>query len=830
MHAELEYVSVGCSRTPHAVDWSGSGTVAYAAHETVALAREAEEGRGPARVFATLQGHSGRVNCVRWIPSLSSLSAELVSGGVDGKIIVWRKQKGGQFTVVQELSSHTASVNCVAGVYLLLSDREEGETPSIKTLIASASSDSTLKVWQRLNLDDEFSEVQSISFGRGFALCIDCCLLPSCSPVEPVLVTGGDDARVNIYIWNNGQFCRGLSVSGHKDWVRDVEVAREGRDLLLASCSQDASIRLWRICQQQQQDCKHKQQQEGEVEEELKLKGNTFCLSSGATVSVTLESVLIGHEDWVYSVCWWPRNSCHGTDQSDCSSADDCLQLLSSSIDKTVVLWKPDPVSGVWMEEVRVGEVGGNTLGFYGGLISPGGQLILAHDYQGGLHLWGREEKEEGEGGRSLDVWSSLPTIGGHFCGVQGLSWEPRGGAFLLSVSSDQTARLHAPWIRTGGEQRMWFEIARPQIHGYDMTCVAMTTSLQYTSGADEKVLRVFEAPANFVANLSRISREHLQKDGSDVPLGASVPSLGLSNKAVFTCGEGSEGKKITKNPFADHVPSFQPVDLTEPPVEAHLLQNTLWPETQKLYGHGYEIYCAAASPDGRYVASACKATKAEHAVIRIWEVSSWKQLQPLHHHSLTVTHLTFSPSSLFLLATSRDRTWSLWKHVGTDKNPPFQLCCSLEKSSKLHSRVIWTASWAHDDSCFATGSRDKKVLLWKRGESEEVWSVQSPPLEFQHSVTALDFSPLPTRDSRHVLSVGLESGHILLYSCSLGTMEWNLALSLDPSICHTATVKQLSWKPHNRTEDGQPESGSVLASCSHDNSVKLFRIRFCTD
>ena len=102
--------------------------------------------------------------------------------------------------------------------------------------------------------------------------------------------------------------------------------------------------------------------------------------------------------------------------------------------------------------QVRVGEVGGNTLGFYGGLISPGGQLILANDYQGGLHLWGREE---GEGGRSLDVWSSLPTIGGHFGGVQGLSWEPRRGAFLLSVSSDQTARLHAPWIRTGDEVRV---------------------------------------------------------------------------------------------------------------------------------------------------------------------------------------------------------------------------------------------------------------------------------------------------------------------------------------------------------------------------------------
>ena len=36
-----------------------------------------------------------------------------------------------------------------------------------------------------------------------------------------------------------------------------------------------------------------------------------------------------------------------------------------------------------------------------------------------------------------------------------------------------------------------WHEVARPQIHGYDMQCVAMTTSLQYVSGADEKVSQV---------------------------------------------------------------------------------------------------------------------------------------------------------------------------------------------------------------------------------------------------------------------------------------------------------------------------------------------------
>ena len=107
-----------------------------------------------------------------------------------------------------------------------------------------------------------------------------------------------------------------------------------------------------------------------------------------------------------------------------------------------------------------MGEVGGNTLGFYGGLISPCGLLIFAHDYQGGFHLWGKEEQSGsecdgervGEGRRGLEVWSSLPTIGGHFAAVQGLSWEPRDGAFLLSVSSDQTTRLHAVWQRESEE------------------------------------------------------------------------------------------------------------------------------------------------------------------------------------------------------------------------------------------------------------------------------------------------------------------------------------------------------------------------------------------
>lgn len=36
--------------------------------------------------------------------------------------------------------------------------------------------------------------------------------------------------------------------------------------------------------------------------------------------------------------------------------------------------------------------------------------------------------------------------------------------------------------------QNSWYEISRPQIHGYNMHCIAMVTPFLYVSGAEEKV------------------------------------------------------------------------------------------------------------------------------------------------------------------------------------------------------------------------------------------------------------------------------------------------------------------------------------------------------
>ena len=60
-----------------------------------------------------------------------------------------------QFSAVQELMSHTASVTCVVGVYQFPSNQNDGESQQIRTLIAAASGDSTVSVCERPNVGGE---------------------------------------------------------------------------------------------------------------------------------------------------------------------------------------------------------------------------------------------------------------------------------------------------------------------------------------------------------------------------------------------------------------------------------------------------------------------------------------------------------------------------------------------------------------------------------------------------------------------------------------------------------------------------------------------------
>lgn len=80
------------------------------------------------------------------------------------------------------------------------------------------------------------------------------------------------------------------------------------------------------------------------------------------------------------------------------------------------------------------------------------------------------------------------------------------------------------------GTQVTWHEIARPQIHGYDLKCLAMINRFQFVSGADEKVLRVFSAPRNFVENFCAITGQSL----NHVLCNVSIPRNVLTRSRHF--------------------------------------------------------------------------------------------------------------------------------------------------------------------------------------------------------------------------------------------------------------------------------------------------------
>jgi hypothetical protein len=92
--------------------------------------------------------------------------------------------------------------------------------------------------------------------------------------------------------------------------------------------------------------------------------------------------------------------------------------------------------------------------------------------------------------------------------------------------SLDQTTRIHG-LLPTNA----WRELARPQVHGYDLVGVQFLDALKFVSIADEKVARVFEAPKAFVRLAKSLRLMENDIDEVDPCLPLRSPSLILSSR-----------------------------------------------------------------------------------------------------------------------------------------------------------------------------------------------------------------------------------------------------------------------------------------------------------
>lgn len=706
---------------------------------------------GQRGIHALLRGHTDKVNAIKFFPQRQGKAQVILSGSVDKTIRVWQAQPTSTvgFEEVLVLEGHDSTINCLGVV-------------SGKDVFASGSADATVKIW-KFSLDGGIVRTELIQTikptPRFFPLALILSELPLTGDV--VLAVAGTKNFVQIFTAEEeGRFNHQATLMGHEAWVRSLAITQESNepssDLLFASASQDKYIRLWRIHKEEQSRTTlgdGKNGMTGSFEKLLSNKSHKL-VTSKASYSVTFEALVLGHEDWIYTVYW--------------SGIGKGLRLLSASADNSLAIWEPDVGSGIWVCTTRLGEISaqkgsttatGSTGGFWVGLWSPNGDSVISLGRTGSWRLWNYDEYQT--------RWVQGIGVGGHVKSVMDVAWA-KDGTYLLSTGSDQTTRLHAEWKRHTG--RSWHEFARPQIHGYDMNCIDSMGRSRFISGADEKLLRVFDEP-RAVANLLHKLCGMEMPAHHELPDAANVPVLGLSNKAVENLVDGN------LNPNGDleegEVPDVASItlaktfDLDQPPLEDHLARNTLWPEREKLYGHGYEISAVTSSHDGTIVATACRASSIDHAVIRLYETKKWRELKPtLTAHSLTVTCLRFSKDDRLLLSVGRDRQWAVFEK-DVDESERYSL---KDSNPKGHSRMILSAGWAPLEAgrVFATAGRDKVVKIWKmqaKGtECARTLTEISP-------VTAIDVLPRIIRNTLTV-AIGTEQGQLTVYTFSSPNME----------------------------------------------------------
>jgi elongator complex protein 2 len=650
------------------------------------------------------------------------------------------------------------------------------------------------------------------------------------------------------------------TLSGHEDWITSMDWWHSTEYSLLASGSQDARIRLWMFRTYTEKVTKElddtvladmeepdddlsegnkdgvEEDEEGESRIEFVVpnasQNNNNQLVQHVT-KVTLEALLVGHEESVTCVKWHTHpQPLYGYDKL----------LISSSMDRAIMLWGPT-LEGIWTPLTRVGSAGGilggsvgsSLLGYCGATINPSdGRYLVGQAYGGSLHIWTSElisQQKEGELNAlpleeraSFVRWQATPCITGHFGGVTDLCWETSQGEYLLTVSNDQTCRLWAP-IQENEKDTIWVELARPQVHGYNLTSVASISSVKHkhliVTGAEEKELRVFDAPRTTIRMLQTVHGEANPVDDDIERVDrAFIPSLGLSNKA--SAADRAEEADAMEGEVSNDTSSLTSMKL---PLERDLGVASLWPEIRKLFGHNTELFCLSstllsrtASPlytpktesylNDVLVASSCKARDAEAACIRLWDVEAGKCAQTLSGgHKSTVATLSFSPDGQFLVSSGKDRRLCLWKRTGSS-NSLFELSWSKDMA---HKRIIWSVDFCpYDENILASGSRDGCIKIWKIVTQDTTMQVTelcqfAPSFTIQQkpdSVTALAFAPIPVYDGeqrRGLIAVGLESGRIELFEVPTDSSDDTpprLSLAFPPDACHIDTVTKLAWQP----------------------------------
>ncbi|MCF3574115.1 WD40 repeat domain-containing protein [Planktothrix agardhii 1812] len=208
--------------------------------------------------------------------------------------------------------------------------------------------------------------------------------------------------------------------------------------------------------------------------------------------------------------------------------------------------------------------------------------------------------------------------------------------------------------------------------------------------------------------------------------------------------------------------------------------------ERNRLETHSSLVYSVSFSPDGKTLASG-----SGDNTIKLWDVTTGKEIHTLQGHSSVVSSVSFSPDGKTLASGSDDNTIKLWD-VTTGKEI---------RTLQGHSSSVWSVSFSPDGKTLASGSDDKTIKLWDIITGKEIHTLQGHSSSV--SVSSVSFSP----DGK-TLASGSWDKTIKLWDITTGKEIRTLQ-------GHSSVVSSVSFSP----------DGKTLASGSDDNTIKLWDV-----
>lgn len=463
--------------------------------------------------------------------------------------------------------------------------------------------------------------------------------------------------------------------------------------------------------------------------------------------------------------------------------------------DKTIKLWNVAAVKELKILNERIKGV--NEFEF-----APDGKTMIAADKDRTIKLFDVASEQE------------LKTLKGSSDGIVSFKFSPDGK--MLAGRGENFVKL---WnVATGEELKTVQGLEKSDFH---ITLISFSPDGKLLVANSGKIIRMWNV-INGEELKSLEGQDHLLSVGFS-PHGKLLTSVSFKDLLSFSeytfklwdFATGKELKSLQGCPFATFSADGNTLATGCADGSIKITEVKTGKELKSLDKHSADLIFVTFSPDGKTLASTISGGVArskfdlitkdifvilatvnyksstnfyalgnENRNIKLWDVSSGRELRKLQGHTDIIRSIAFSPDGQMLASVSEDKTVRLW---GATTGQGL-------KTLQGHTAIVTSVAFSQDSKTLASGSYDGTVKLWDVATGKNVKTLKT--LKHPSIPMSVSFSPDGTMLAMGYWTKDL-TNNIIVWDAATGkeikTLEWREAMVI--SVAFSPDGKKLATR-----------------------------------